>query len=192
MRPFTKILVSLSMLLASLGAAADDWQADTGKKLEVRAERAIERMKTGIERSLPYFEDAYAIAVWPGISRLGFGFGGAYGKGVVIEQGKSVGTVGYWQFSSGIQAGLKSFTMVVFFKDKEALDDLKAGKIQFAGQAGVDFATMGAHGTPSYNEGVAIIPMTNFGLMGEFAAAGVKYNYKPYAGAAAPQAPAHQ
>ncbi len=180
MRRITKTLVSLSFLLASISATADDWQADAGKKLEVRAERAIERMKSEIERSLPYFEDAYAIAVWPGVSRLGFGFGGAYGKGVVIEQDQSVGTVGYWQFSSGIQAGLKSFTMIVFFRDKEALDDLKAGKIQFAGQAGVDFATMGAHGTPTYNEGVAIIPMTNFGLMGEFAASGVKYNYKPY------------
>ena len=177
-------LLALLAVLAGPPVSAEDWQADPGRRLEVRAERSIERMKTGVERSLPYFEDAYAIAVWPGISRIGFGFGGAYGKGVVIEQGKAVGTVGYWQFSSGIQAGLKSFSMVVFFKNKEALDDLKAGKIQFAGQAGVDFATLGAHGTPSYNEGVAIIPMTNFGLMGEFAAAGIKYNYKAYEEAA--------
>jgi lipid-binding SYLF domain-containing protein len=174
------ILLALMPMLHVQPAIADDWQADPGRKLEVRAERAISRMQTDIERSLPYFKDAYAIAVWPGIGRIGFGFGGAYGRGIVIEQGKAVGTVGYWQFSSGIQAGLKSFTMVVFFRNKEALDDLKAGKIQFAGQAGVDFATVGAHGTPTYNQGVAIIAMTNFGLMGEFAAAGVKYNYKAY------------
>ena len=139
-------------------------------------------MKAGIEHSQAYFEDAYAIAVWPGIGRIGFGFGGAWGKGVVIEQGKATGTVGYWQLSSGIQAGAKSFALVVFFRNKEALEDLKAGKIQFAGQAGIDLATVGAHGTPTYNEDVAIIPMTNFGLMGEFAASGIKYRYKPYPG----------
>ncbi len=180
MRFLVRMILCGLVLGLSQGAAADDWAADPDSRLEVRAEQAISRMKSGIERSLPYFEDAYAIAVWPGIGRVGFGFGGAYGKGVVIEQGKAVGTVGYWQFSSGIQAGLKSFTMVVFFRDKAALDDLKAGKIQFTGQAGVDFASMGAHGTPTYNDGVAIIPMTNFGLMGEFSAAGVKYTYKPY------------
>ena len=48
------------------------------------------------------------------------------------------------------------------------------------GQAGVDVVTDGAAGTPTYNEGVAIIPLTNLGLMAEFSAAGTKYNYKPY------------
>ncbi len=174
-RSFLLILLALPVSLA-----ADDWNADPNKRLEVRAEKAIAGMQKRIERSLPYFEDAYAYAVWPGVTRLAVGFGGAYGKGVVIEQGRSVGTVGYWQFSSGIQAGAKSFTMVVFFKDEKALQDLKLGKLQFAGQAGIDVATMGAHGTPTYNEGVAIIPMTNVGLMGEFSASGIKYNYKAY------------
>lgn len=179
------MLRSLFVLLVSTiiaaPVAAENWQANPEKKLEVRAEKSIERMQTRIERSVPYFEDAYAYVVFPGVSRIGFGFGGAYGRGVVIEQGQSVGTVGYWQFSSGIQAGIKSFTMLLFFKDKETLEGLKLGKLQFVGQAGVDVGTAGAHGTPTYNEGVAIIAMTNVGLMGEFAAAGVKYTYKPYA-----------
>ena len=73
-----------------------------------------------------------------------------------------------------------SFVLILFFKDKETLEDLKLGKIQFTGQAGVDAVTVGAAGTPTYNEGVAIIPLTNLGLMAEFSAAGTKYNYKPY------------
>jgi hypothetical protein len=52
--------------------------------------------------------------------------------------------------------------------------------MQFAGQAGIDVVTMGAHGTPGYSEGVAIIPLTNLGLMAEFSASGIKYKYKPY------------
>jgi lipid-binding SYLF domain-containing protein len=154
-------------LTFSLGAAAD-WQAEEGNRLQQRAEKAIEKVRTKVERSHPYFEDAYAMAVWPGITRVALGFGGAYSKGVVIEQGKAVGTVKYWQFSSGIQAGAKNFALIIFFKDKEALEGLKRNDTQFTGQAGID------------NEGVALIPLTNLGLMAEFSAAGVWFRYKPY------------
>ena len=175
----TSALAALLVLISSPVATAD-WEADTGDRLQERAAAAIDRIRTKVERSHPYFEDAYAIAVWPGITRIAFGFGGAYGKGVVIEQDEAVGTVSYWQGSSGIQAGAKNFAMILFFKDKETLESLKLGKLQFTGQAGVDVATVGAAGTPTYNEGVAIIPLTNLGLMAEFSAAGTKYNYKPY------------
>ena len=169
-------------LVLALHPIADaQWQADPDDKRQTKAARAIDNNKTKVERSHPFFEDAYAYAIWPGIIRVAFGFGGAYGKGIVVEQDEAVGTVSYWQFSSGIQAGAKNFSMIVFFKDKESLESLQRGEMQFAGQAGIDVGTMGAHGTPTYNEGVAIIPLTNLGLMGEFSASGVKYNYKPYA-----------
>ena len=147
--------------------------------ITVTPARAIDNIKAKVERSHPFFEDAYAYAVWPGITRVGFGFGGAYGKGLVIEQDKAVGTVSYWQFSSGIQAGAKNFSMIVFFKDKEALDYFNAGKVLFLGQAGLAFATVGAAGTPAYNEGVAMVTVTRLGLMGEFTISGARFSYKP-------------
>ncbi len=162
-------------------AAMADWQADPDDRLQVRAAQAIDKVRSKIERSAPYFEDAYAMAVWPGITRVALGFGGAYGKGIVIEGDDAVGTVSYWQFSSGIQAGAKNFTMIIFFKDKESLEALQQGKVQFTGQAGIDVITVGMAGTPAYSDGVAIITATNLGLMAEFSAAGVKFNFKPYA-----------
>ena len=174
-----KTFIAFLALVLSHGAAAQ-WKAEEGNRLEERAEKAIERVRAEVERSHPYFEDAYAMAVWPGITRVALGFGGAYGKGVVIEQGKAVGTVKYWQFSSGIQAGAKNFALVIFFKDKAALEGLKRNDTQFTGQAGIDVLTFGGAGTPAYTEGVALIPLTNLGLMGEFSAAGVWFRYKPY------------
>lgn len=173
-------MLAVSMVLAVNHGAAGEWQADAGDRLQERAANAIDRVRAEVERSHPYFEDAYAIAVWPGITRVAAGFGGAYGKGVVIEQGKAAGTVKYWQFSSGIQAGAKNFALIIFFRDKEALDGLKQNKAQFTGQAGIDVLTFGASGTPAYNEGVALVPLTNLGLMAEFSAAGVWFRYKPY------------
>jgi lipid-binding SYLF domain-containing protein len=169
------------LVLWSCLPAQAEWQADTQDRLQVRAAQAIDKVRSKIERSAPYFEDAYAMAVWPGITRVAFGFGGAYGKGIVIEGDDAIGTVSYWQGSSGIQAGAKNLTMIIFFKDKESLDALKQGKMQFTGQAGIDIATVGVAGTPAYSEGVAIITATNLGLMAEFSAAGVKFKFKPYA-----------
>jgi lipid-binding SYLF domain-containing protein len=168
------------LLLAAGPGAAAEWQAEEGDRLQERAQNAIERVRAEVERSHPYFEDAYAMAVWPGITRAALGFGGAYGKGVVIEQGQAVGTVKYWQFSSGIQAGAKNFALIIFFKDKEALEGLKRNDTQFTGQAGIDVLKYGVAGTPAYNEGVALIPLTNLGLMAEFSAAGVWFRYKAY------------
>jgi lipid-binding SYLF domain-containing protein len=169
------------ILLSPVSPAMADWQASPDDRLQVRAAKAIDKVRSKVERSAPYFEDAYAMAVWPGITRVALGFGAAYGKGIVIEGDDAVGTVSYWQGSSGIQAGAKNLTMIIFFRDKESLEALKQGKVQFTGQAGIDIATVGVAGTPAYNEGVAIITATNLGLMAEFSAAGVKFNFKPYA-----------
>jgi lipid-binding SYLF domain-containing protein len=178
-RRLAAVCAALTMLVLNQ-AAAEAWQPAAGDRLQERAANAIDRVRAEVERSQPYFEDAYAIAVWPGITRVAAGFGGAYGKGVVIEQGKAVGTVKYWQFSSGIQAGAKNFALIIFFRDREALEGLQQNKTQFTGQAGIDVLTVGVAGTPAYNDGVALIPLTNLGLMAEFSAAGVWFRYKPY------------
>lgn len=175
---FITLVALLSCFILSPPAIAQ-WQADENDKTQLAAEAAIQQIKDRIPRSLPYFEDAYAIAVLPSVTRIGVGFGGAYGKGLVIEGDDLIGTSGFWQFTGGIQAGIKYFSMVVFFKDKEALEYFKERKIQFLGQAGLDIATVGVAGTPAYNEGVAIITVTRLGLMAEFTYSGAKFTYKP-------------
>jgi lipid-binding SYLF domain-containing protein len=174
----TTVVALLSCLILSPAAIAQ-WQADENDKMQLAAQAAIEQVKDRIPRSLPYFEDAYAIAVLPSVIRFGMGFGGAYGKGIVIEGDNLIGTSGFWQFTGGIQAGIKYFSMIVYFKDKEALEYFKERKIQFLGQFGLAIATVGVAGTPAYNEGVAIITVTRLGLMGEFTYSGAKFTYKP-------------
>ena len=170
-------LAPLASLICAFPAAAD-FAADPDDKRQVNAAKAIEKMRSRIPRSEQFFEDAYGIAVLPSVTRVGIGFGGAYGKGIVIERDTAVGRTGFWQFTSGIQAGIRNFTMVLFFKDKDALEYYKQGNLEFMGQAGLAIATVGIAGTPTYNEGVAIITMTRLGLMGEFSYSGAKFTYK--------------
>ncbi len=171
-------LVYAVLLVGQSAVAA--WEADSGDELQVNAARAIAEFRERIPRTELFFEQAYGYAILPSVTRVGLGFGGAYGKGVVIEGDGAIGTTKFWQFSSGIQAGAKNFSMIVFFKDKQALDYFKKGELQFMGQAGLAFAKRGVAGTPAFNDGIAIVTMARFGFMGEFAAAGGKFSYKPF------------
>ena len=171
----------IAAMLAAIPAGAE-WQADPEDRRQVAAARAIASIRDRIPRSQDYLEDAYGFAILPSVTRVGLGFGGAYGRGLVVEAETVVGTTGYWQFTSGIQAGARNFSMIVLFKDKAALDEYKAGKTQFMGQAGLALATVGVAGTPAYNDGVAIFTVTRLGVMGEFTVSGAKFTFKPLAG----------
>lgn len=173
----------LVLLLTLIGGSADaEWVADPANKKQVASADAITQIKERIPRSQPFFEDAYGMAVFPSVTRLGFGFGGAAGKGYVIEGDDIIGTTRYWQFTSGIQAGVRNFSMVILFKDKEALGYYKQGKAQFLGQAGLAVANKGVAGTPAFNNGVAIFTVTRMGLMAEFTISGAKMTYRPLPG----------
>ncbi len=171
-------VIALVINLAVNPIAMADWQADPNDKKQMKAQAAIARIKEKAPRSATYFDQAYGFAILYTVTRIGIGFGGAYGRGLVIEGDNLVGKTGFWQFTSGLQAGAKNFSMIVFFKDQEALEYFKARELQFTGQAGIDVATWGAAGTPTYNEGVAIITVTRLGLMGEFSYGGIKFTYK--------------
>ena len=162
--------------------ASAEWKADTSDKQQVKAATAIGKIRSTIPRTEQYFEQAYAYAILPSVTRVGLGFGGATGKGMVIEGDTAIGKTRFWQFTSGIQAGAKNFSMIVFFKDKEALNKFKSSDAQFMGQAGLAVANLGLAGTPTFSDGVAIVTMTRFGLMGEFTISGAKFTYKPLAG----------
>ena len=173
----TRWLTAVLLLLA-LETGAADWTTNPADRLETRAASAVERIRERLPQSRAYFDQAYGYAVFPSVTRLGLGFGGAAGKGVVIEAGRVVGRTRYRQFTSGIQAGARNFSMIVFFKDEAALEYYKTGELQFLGQAGLSAGTAGLSSTPSYDQGVAILTLDRFGLMAEFTVSGAHYSFE--------------
>jgi lipid-binding SYLF domain-containing protein len=163
----------------TLGVSARAWEPRPDSKLERRAARAIEAIHKRMPKTRPYFEQAYAYAVFPSVTRIGFGVGGAGGKGIVVVGDHVVGRARFWQFTTGIQAGGKAFRMILFFKDEEALEYFERNQLEFMGQAGVAFAHRGANANPGYNSGVAIFTLTQGGLMAEATVAGGWFRYRP-------------
>jgi lipid-binding SYLF domain-containing protein len=172
-------LIALACIAALPSLAVADWTANPSDKVQVKASAAVEAFRENVPRTEPFFDQAFGYAIYPSITRIGFGFGGAYGKGIVVAGDTVTGHSKYWQFTSGIQAGAKNFSMIIFFRDKDALEYFQQGKTQFMGQAGIAVGTKGAAGTPGYNDGVAVVTMTRLGLMGEFTVSGAKFSYRP-------------
>ena len=171
--------VIAALLLVHADNTFAEWQADTSDKRQVSAQAGVDRIKKRLPDTASYFEQAYGYAIIPSITRVAIGFGGAYGRGIVVEGDQAVGQTSYFQFSSGIQLGAKYFSMIIFFKDKEAMDEYKKSQWQFTGQAGIDLIAVGVSGLPAYSQGVAMFAVTRIGLMGEFSYSGARFKYKP-------------
>jgi lipid-binding SYLF domain-containing protein len=173
---------SAALMIAMITTAEAQWQADADDKIQVKAEKAVSRFRDKLPGSEQYFKDAYGYAVLASITEVAVGYGGSYGRGLVIEGDQVIGSTGFWQFTSGIQAGAKFFSMIIFFKDEEALQYFKTRKIQFLGQAGLSLGSWGVNGTSAYNDGVAIFTLTRFGLIGQLSISGAKFSYKELSG----------
>lgn len=156
-----------ALALASVGAWAGEAATEDGRtaRREARAAAAVEAFRSSVPAR--FFEEAYGYAVVPRVTRVGAGLGGAWGKGVAYERGRVVGTVRYWQATSGIQAGAASVSLIVFFRDAAAFEDFRDRGIRFSGQAGLTLVTAAHYRTPAYDSGVAMFARSRFGLMFE-------------------------
>lgn len=170
---------SVALLLALLATSLQaEWTPEDSDARQLKAAAAMKQVLASKPEAVPFVEEAYGFAILPRVGRVAVGFGGATGSGLVVEGDKVIGTTRFWQLSGGLQGGIKSFRMLILFRDKAALDEFVSGRLQFAGQAGLDVATWGIHGTPSWNEGVAIFVDTELGLMAEFAYSGIRFSFR--------------
>ena len=103
----------------SSSSATSPWSKEGGKELARYAETIEHFRKTAIGRH--FFESAYAYAVFPTIAKVGFGVGGAHGKGVVYQGGEIVGKISVSQLSFGLQAGGKRIRRLCLCKISEPL-----------------------------------------------------------------------
>ena len=74
---------------------------------------------------------AYGYALFPHVDKGGLGVGGAYGRGVVYEQGQHVGYSDLTLGSVGVQAGGQSFSELLVFETKARARPLQGGPVQY-------------------------------------------------------------
>jgi len=95
-------------------------------------------------QSAEYFSGSYGYAVFPTIGKGGLGIGAAHGSGHVYANGVRLGHVTMNQLSVGLQAGGEAYSEIIFFRDKQAMDDFTSGNFEFSADAGVIVITASA------------------------------------------------
>ncbi|RPH93775.1 MAG: hypothetical protein EHM68_15215 [Lysobacterales bacterium] len=171
-----KLLLLTTLLLATPLLA---FEPDTSDPMQLDAQKAILEIKKvdpGIEA---FFDHSAAYAVFPSVGKGGFVVGGAYGKGLVIANGRVEGYTTLTQASVGLQLGGQKYSQFIFFKDDIALGNFKRGNLEFGATASAVAVTAGASADTSYDKGVAVFTHAAGGLMFEGSISGQKFTYEP-------------
>ena len=112
------------------------------------------------------------------MGKAGLGVGGAYGRGVVYERGQHIGYSDLTQGTVGAQVGGHSFSELLIFENKTALDRFKAGQFGFAAGASAVVLKSGVATSPNFSDGVAVIVQSVGGVMAEAAIGGQQFTYQ--------------
>ena len=121
---------------------------------------------------------SYGYALFPDVGKAGLGVGGAYGRGVVYERGQHIGYSDLTQGTVGVQVGGQSFSELLVFESKAALDRFKAGQFGFAAGASAVVLKSGVATTPNFVDGVAVVVQPIGGVMVEAAIGGQQFTYQ--------------
>lgn len=178
-------VLALGLLAAASGCGGSGWHPDypeDSKPSVAASPEAAETLARFQERDpglARFIDEAYGVAVFSTVGKGAIAIGGAHGKGEVYERGQLVGSSRVTQVTLGLALGGQSYSELIFFEDKAALDEFKAGNFELGAQASAVAVTAGASTDASYDDGVAIFTMPKGGLMYEAAVAGQKFSYTP-------------
>ena len=92
---------------------------------------------------------------------------------------QAVGRSTLTQVSIGFQLGGQAYSEVVFFHNKQALENFKKGRLKLDAQASAVALKERASADLPYRNGVAIVTMSKGGLMYEASVGGQKFSFSP-------------
>ncbi len=121
----------------------------------------------------------YGYALFPEIAKGGLVFGGGYGRGVVYEQGQHIGYADLSQASFGLQVGGQTYSELIVFENKAALERLKQGRVELAADASAVILKTGAAVNARFVDGIAVFVRPIGGAMAEATVGGQQVTYVP-------------
>jgi lipid-binding SYLF domain-containing protein len=142
-------------------------QARSAREIDVSVEVALDRFKNEVPGANDFLQNAKGVLVIPNIIRVGFVFGGEYGEGALLIDGKNVDYYSIAAGSFGFQFGAQSKNLVIVFMDENALTSFRDSLGWRAGVDGsVAFIDAGAGGSVDTNNVQHPIVGFVFGLKG--------------------------
>ncbi|HEX3759840.1 MAG TPA: hypothetical protein VHW23_14095 [Kofleriaceae bacterium] len=124
------------------------------------------------------FEKSHGYAVFPSVGRASVALGVTFGRGVVFERNQPIGTATITELTLGVQVGGQTFSELMFFPSKGALDNLKRGEVAFAANASAVVVKAAASGTSDFR-GVIAKAYSQGGMLLELSLGGQKLSFSP-------------
>lgn len=171
------IALALIFALAACGSTKPESDADADT-LNAECDAAKTTILNVDPSIVKWFDTAHGYVLFPSVGKGAIGIGGAYGKGQVYERKQLIGYAKLKQGTIGLALGGQSFTEVIFFKDKAALDAFKEGNWEFAANASAVAVKSGAGATSEYSGGVKAFVHVKGGLMAEASVGGQHFFYE--------------
>jgi lipid-binding SYLF domain-containing protein len=171
------VLTVVAGLLVSC-ATAPSTRGEKETLLE-EAASTMRQMTTEDARLGTLVQRGYGYALFPKVTKGGLGVGGSYGRGVAYEQGQHIGYADLSQGSVGLQAGAQTFSELLVFENKSALDRFKAGQLTFAADASAVILKSGVATDATFVDGVAAVVRPIGGVMVEASIGGQQFTYQP-------------
>ncbi len=94
--------------------------------LEANSRTSLSSLESSTPLAKTLGQRAYAVLVFPDITKAGFLIGGEYGNGVLFRGGKVAGYYNTAGVSYGLQAGAQTFGYAMFFMNESAFQALNA------------------------------------------------------------------
>src|SRR5262245_11703154 len=179
MKSTTSMCLLLTIVAALLVSCATA-PASRAEKNTLLAEStaAMKRMSTEDPGVGALVQRSYGYAMFPSVSKGGLIVGGARGQGVVYERGRHVGYCDLTQGSVGLQVGGQTFSELLVFENRAALDRFKTGQLTFTGDASAVVLKTGVATDVKFIDGVAVVVSPIGGAMVEAALGGQKFTYQ--------------
>ena len=156
-------------------------EASALEELHSESRATVRRMAERDPGLRERIDQAYAYAVFPSVGKATAVVGGAFGKGEVFRSGRLIGYAGVVQLTLGLQLGGQTFSEIVTFDDRRALDRFKSGRTTFAASASAVLVKAGAAASARPDRGTTAFVSSDGGLMLEAAIGGQKFFFKPAA-----------
>ncbi|MAQ75288.1 MAG: hypothetical protein CL613_03015 [Aquimarina sp.] len=179
LKTLTVLLLSL-FVFQGITAQKKDSKSERKDNKEIMA-KAMEVKQMMIEKDealAEFFDNSEGYVIFPSVGKGGFIVGGAYGRGVVFEDGMHVGNASLKQLDVGLQAGGKSYSEIIFFETEEALNKFKDDKFELSAEVSATIIDEGVAKKAKFKDNVLVMIMPRKGLMVDASIGAQRFDYE--------------
>jgi lipid-binding SYLF domain-containing protein len=153
--------------------------AKTAQQIDAEVDEALSLFSKQVEGAKGFLNSAKGVLVIPNIVKAGLGVGGQYGEGALRIAGRTVSYYSVWAGSIGLQIGAQKTTLVMVFRQDEALKKFRVGTGWKAGVDGsvafIDAGSAKSLDTMNFKDPVVAFLFGQKGLMASAVIEGGKF-----------------